>query len=185
MKIYTKKGDDGSTQLFGGSRVPKHHLRVECYGGIDELNAHVGLLLTEPLDKQTRHYLKHLQVLLFDIGSHLATDPDKEKSKQHLPQLEDGEITRIELLIDEMQDQLETLQHFILPGGSAAIAQAHVCRTVCRRVERLVSHLSEHEEVHQNILPILNRLSDYFFVVARWIAFQNDVEEIKWEPRKS
>ena len=185
MKIYTKKGDDGSTQLFGGSRVPKHHLRVECYGGIDELNAHVGLLLAEQLSEQTEHYLQHLQVLLFDIGSHLATDPTKEKSKQYLPELEEGELTRIELLIDAMQKQLAPLQHFIMPAGSRAIAQSHVCRTVCRRTERLVSHLAELEEVHSNILPILNRLSDFFFVVARQIAAENKITEVKWEPRKS
>lgn len=185
MKIYTKKGDDGTTQLFGGSRVPKHYLRVECYGSIDELNAHVGLLLTENLDSQTSHYLKHLQVLLFDMGSHLATDPKKEKPKEYLPAIEDGELSRIEILIDQMQEQLSPLKNFILPAGSRAIAQAHVCRTVCRRVERLVSHLSEEEEVHKNIIPILNRLSDYFFVVARFIAHINNVDEIKWEPRKS
>lgn len=185
MKIYTKKGDSGKTSLFGGSRVPKHHIRVSCYGTVDELNSNVGVLLAERIDKMSRSYLNHLQVLLFDIGSHLATDPAKEKSKQYLPQLEEGELTRIEVLIDEMQEQLEPLKHFIMPSGNRPIAQAHVCRTVCRRAERDVSHLAEVEEVHEMILPLLNRLSDYFFVLARWFAFQDGIEEIKWEPRNS
>jgi len=183
MKIYTKKGDDGKTQLFGGSRVPKHHARVECYGTIDELNSHVGLLLSKLPGSSTKEYLKHLQVLLFDVGSHLATNPDNEKAKENLPSLDLEDITRAEKEIDAMQSELDPLQHFILPGGSEAIAQAHICRTVCRRTERLVSLVSEHEHVHDQILPLLNRLSDYFFVLARFIAFQQGVPEIKWKPR--
>lgn len=184
MKIYTKKGDDGSTQLFGGSRVPKHHLRVECYGSIDELNAHVGLLLAETFYKSSKEYLSHLQVLLFDIGSHLATNPENEKSKGYLPEIEEGELLQIEQRIDHIQENLEPLKHFIMPSGNRAVSQAHVCRTVCRRVERLVSHLADFEEIHPQILPVLNRLSDYFFVLARWIAYQHGIKEVKWEPRK-
>lgn len=183
FKIYTKKGDDGKTQLFGGSRVPKHHLRVECYGTMDELNSHVGLLLADLPESVDAGYLQHLQVLLFDMGSHLATDPSKEKSKSYLPQIEEEELTRIEQEIDNMQDQLEPLTHFIMPSGSRAVSQAHVCRTVCRRCERLVSDLAEHEELHERILPILNRLSDYFFVQARFIAKAQGVAEVKWMPR--
>lgn len=184
MKIYTKKGDKGATQLFGGARVPKHHLRVECYGAIDELNSFVGLLLANSLDEESICYLKHLQILLFDIGSHIATDPNAEKVKDYLPIVEEEELSKIELLIDQMQAELTPLKHFIMPSGSQAIAQAHICRTVCRRVERLVTHLNEIEEVHPLVLPILNRLSDYFFVLARFIAKREQVEEIKWEPRK-
>lgn len=184
MKIYTKKGDKGTTQLFGGARVPKHHLRVECYGAIDELNSYVGLLLANELDTETVDYLKHLQILLFDMGSHLATDPSAEKAKEYLPKVEDAELTQIETLIDKIQAELPELKHFIMPSGSQAIAHAHLCRTVCRRTERLVTHLNEIEQTHSLILPILNRLSDYFFVLARHIAKAEQVEEIKWEPRK-
>lgn len=183
MKIYTKKGDDGNTQLFGGSRVPKHHLQVECYGTIDELNSHLGLLMAKFSNQNTVSFLEHLQLLLFDVGSHLATDQSKEKAKSFLPKIEESEIHQIENQIDEIETNLEPLQHFILPSGSEAIAQAHICRTVCRRCERLVSDLVEHEEIHKQILPLLNRLSDYFFVLARFIAKEQGIEEIKWKPR--
>ncbi len=183
MKIYTKKGDDGNTQLFGGSRVPKHHLRVECYGTIDELNSHLGLLISKVPSTINIDFLAHIQVLLFDVGSHIATDPTKEKAKSFLPALEKEEIIAIEQQIDQMQSVLPPLQHFIMPGGSEAIAQAHVCRTVCRRVERLVSDLAEHQTVLGEILPLLNRLSDYFFVLARFITKEQGVEEVKWQPR--
>jgi len=183
LKIYTKKGDDGKTQLFGGSRVPKHHLRVESYGTIDELNSHLGLLIAKLPSALEVSFLKHLQVLLFDVGSHLATDPAKEKAQSFLPEIEELEVHKIEEQIDAMQAQLEALQHFIMPSGSEAIAQAHVCRTVCRRCERLVSELNEHEALNAQILPLLNRLSDYLFVFARFIANEQGVKEVKWTPR--
>lgn len=183
MKIYTKKGDQGNTQLFGGTQVPKGHIRVNAYGTIDELNSHIGLLLAEPIEQNHTLFLSHVQVLLFDIGSHIATDPSKEQSKQYLPPINQEELVSIENTIDELQSHLEPLTNFILPAGSRAIAQAHVCRTVCRRAERLVACLPD-QELHSLLLPILNRLSDYFFVLARIIAKNQQIKEIKWQPRK-
>ncbi len=185
MKIYTKKGDDGSTQLFGSSRVPKYDLRVESYGTIDELNAQLGFLLSLTSSATLKQDFTHLQVLLFDIGSHLATDPSNEQAMTHLPKITDDEVQRIEDAIDDMEEELPPLRHFILPSGSSAIAQAHICRTICRRSERRVAELASGYEVHPLIVPILNRLSDYFFVVARFFAHLHGVEEIKWMPREA
>ncbi len=185
MKIYTKKGDDGSTQLFGGLRVPKHLVRIDAYGNIDELNSHIGLLLpTLPKDINTA-YLNHLQLLLFDIGSHLAADPNNDNIQKQLPSLDKQELLQMELEIDRMQEQLNPLKHFIIPGGSISISQAHICRTVCRRAERSVSFLAEEEKVSPLIQSLLNRLSDYFFVLARWIAEVENIDEIQWKPRTS
>ncbi len=183
MKIYTKKGDDGTTQLFGGSRIPKHNIRVECYGTVDELNSTIGLLMAFCPKTIDLSYLNHIQILLFDIGSHLATDPKSEQSIKHLPKIEEEELSLMEANIDEMQAQLKPLTHFILPSGSQSIAQAHICRTVCRRAERWISLLSQEEEVKPLLLQIINRLSDYLFVFARYCAKQEGIKEQLWQPR--
>lgn len=183
MKIYTKKGDQGSTSLLGGTRVPKHHARIEAYGSTDELNSFIGALIEEmPSDSDQASLLKMVQYKIFEIGSSLATEPDK----QHLytPDLTEEHIRPLELAIDAMQDILPKLTHFIMPRGHRSIAAAHICRTVCRRAERHVSYLNESEPTHPVILPFLNRLSDYLFVLSRKLALDFGIEEVKWVPEK-
>jgi cob(I)alamin adenosyltransferase len=181
LKIYTKTGDNGETSLFGGNRVAKDHLRVEAYGTMDELNSFIGLLadaLTETVDVTV--ILHAIQHRLFSIGAHLATDP---ASFVLPPDLRDSDIELLEQQMDTMNLMLPELKHFILPGGHAAVSLAHVCRTVCRRCERQVVALSHQAVVDILVLHYLNRLSDYFFVLARWIGHRNQAPEVIWQQR--
>ncbi len=180
MKIYTKKGDKGETSLLGGTRLSKDHIRIDAYGSVDELNAHVGLLKSEPGMAVHAEVLTDIQNMLFSIGSHLALDPDAKKVK--LPELDKGGIVRLEVGIDVMEESLPELRTFVLPGGSKEAAQAHVCRCVCRRAERRTVGLSENQEVHEIIIPYLNRLSDYFFVLSRKILSEQGLEDVPWKP---
>jgi cob(I)alamin adenosyltransferase len=179
-KIYTKTGDDGTTGLFGGSRLPKNHIRIEAYGSVDELNSVIGWLMTYVDDDENKTLLSNIQSRLFTVGSNLASDPSKEMIT---PDLTEDDIKTIEESIDVMQNTLPTLKHFILPGGSPSVAAAHVTRTVCRRAERRCVALAHDSTVEPKILLYLNRLSDYFFVLARWLGQKEDIEEIKWMPR--
>jgi len=189
-KIYTKTGDKGTTALFGGKRVPKDFEQIEAYGNLDELNSFVGLL---------RDYLEEtgafqnvidelifIQDRLFSIGSHLATDIDKlEKLKDYLPPLKDEDIQKLEYSIDNMESELEPMKYFILPGGNKIVSYCHIARCVCRRTERSVvkySHIQPNIEPH--ILPYLNRLSDYFFVLARYLTKKLGAKEIPWVPKR-
>ncbi|HUR12592.1 MAG TPA: cob(I)yrinic acid a,c-diamide adenosyltransferase [Flavitalea sp.] len=183
-KIYTKTGDKGQTSLIGGTKVPKNHLRIESYGTVDELNSWTGMLIDQLSDEHSRLVLREIQDRLFTIGSSLATDPLKEK-KLALPDLHEEDIVLLEKEIDAMNEKLPVLRSFILPGGDIAISTAHVTRCVCRRAERLCVGMRE-EGMDGNELTIkyLNRLSDYFFILARFIAVQKGVEEIQWKPRK-
>ena len=180
-KIYTRTGDDGSTGLFGGARLPKHHIRIEAYGTVDELNSVIGWLMTFITEEITRELLQTIQSRLFTVGSNLASDPEKEMIT---PDLTDEDIKSIENAIDTMQQNLPALKHFILPGGSPSVSAAHLARTVCRRAERRFVALAYESEVETRIILYLNRLSDYFFVLARWLGHNEGVEEIKWMPRK-
>ncbi|HZV68087.1 MAG TPA: cob(I)yrinic acid a,c-diamide adenosyltransferase [Saprospiraceae bacterium] len=180
-KIYTRTGDDGSTGLFGGARLPKHHIRIEAYGTVDELNSVIGWLMTFISEHNTRELLQTIQSRLFTVGSNLASDPEKEMIT---PDLTDEDIISIEVAIDTMQGMLPALKHFILPGGSPSVSAAHLARTVCRRAERRCVALAYESEVEPRIILYLNRLSDYFFVLARWLGHNEGVEEIKWMPRK-
>jgi len=180
-KIYTKTGDDGTTGLFGGARLPKNHIRIEAYGTVDELNSVIGWLMTFIKDSDTNTFLLSVQSRLFTVGSNLASDPEKEMIT---PDLVDEDIRTIEESIDVMQNGLPPLKHFILPGGSPSVSAAHLARTVCRRAERRCVALAYESEVEPKIILYLNRLSDYFFVLARWLAQKEGVEEIKWIPRK-
>jgi cob(I)alamin adenosyltransferase len=180
MKIYTKTGDKGETSLIGGTRVPKHHIRIEAYGTIDELNSHIGLVRDQLKDKKTINLLVQIQNALFTIGSHLASDP--QKSKMKLPEIKEEEITVLEKEIDLLNELLPPLKNFILPGGHVAVSVCHVARCVCRRAERCVTHLSETETIHHLITQYLNRLSDYLFMLARKISFDNNVQEFPWRP---
>ena len=181
MKIYTKKGDRGETSLIGGTRVPKSHLRIDSYGTVDELNAYIGLLRDQAIGPSYKELLKHIQENLFVIGSNLAADP--VHSKMQLPEVETEAITELENEIDDMQETLPELKHFILPGGHSTVSFCHIARCVCRRAERLIVHLSKEEKVNDLIIKYLNRLSDYLFVLGRKLAADLNAEEYKWLPQ--
>ncbi len=177
FKIYTKTGDDGSTSLFGGKRVKKYDLQVESYGTLDELNAHLGLLSDFLDEAKLTNKLYKIQNQLFDISSHLASENGKAS---FLPKIEESIILDLELQIDEWETQLEPLKNFILPGGDKTISQCHVCRCVCRRAERLVVALIEEMPIDPLITKYMNRLSDFLFVYARFIAKELGVSEKIW-----
>jgi cob(I)alamin adenosyltransferase len=183
-KIYTKTGDTGKTSLIGGTKVPKSHIRIQAYGTVDELNAFIGLLNDQLSDMHSRELLREIQDRLFTIGSFLASDPNK-KIAMAIPNLKESDIFLLENEIDQMNEKLPEMKSFILPGGHMSVSTAHVCRTICRRAERLIVELNEKEHLDQPLIIIyLNRLSDYFFVLARWIGHLLGVEEIKWVARK-
>ena len=181
MKIYTKTGDKGQTSLIGGTRVPKHHLRIESYGTVDELNSYIGLIRDQQVSEHQQNLLKEIQDRLFTIGSALASDP--EKSKMKIPDLHQEDIELLEKEIDTMTADLPELRHFILPGGSNVVSFCHLARCVCRRAERICVHLSEDSFVDEKVMVYLNRLSDYLFVLSRKLCFDNQIEENKWIPR--
>ncbi len=186
MKIYTKTGDSGETSLYGGTRVSKASARVESYGTIDELNAFIGVAKSEISDKKLLAQLKKIQFDLFTLGSESATPLDKlmlANGKSRLPlTISEEEILELENWIDEMEQQLEPLQFFILPGGGKSASNLHVARTVCRRAERILIFLNETEEVRPELIKYLNRLSDYLFVAARYISKINGEKEEYWNP---
>lgn len=181
MKIYTKTGDTGETSLIGGTRVPKHHLKIEAYGTVDELNSHIGLVRDSFGDLHSKEILYKIQNDLFVIGSHLAED--KQSSKMLLPVINIAAIAELESEIDAMNELLPELKFFILPGGHVTASFAHIARCICRRAERCVTHLSETEATESDIIKYLNRLSDYLFVLARFIALKHNAEEVKWVVR--
>jgi cob(I)alamin adenosyltransferase len=181
MKIYTKTGDKGYTSLIGGTRVPKHHLRIESYGTVDELNSYIGLIRDQDITAHDKQMLKEIQDRLFTIGSSLASDP--EKSKMIIPDLHEADIESLEKEMDAMNENLPQLRHFILPGGNNAISFCHIARCVCRRAERLSVHLSEQSQVEGKVNIYLNRLSDYLFTLARKIGNDNKISENQWIPR--
>lgn len=181
MKIYTKTGDKGLTSLIGGTRVPKHHLRIESYGTVDELNSYIGLIRDQELTAHDKDFLKQVQDRLFTIGSSLAADP--EKSKMVIPDLHLADIELLEKEMDTMNEQLPELKHFILPGGSNMVSYCHIARCVCRRAERLTVHLAEDSMVDDKVIIYLNRLSDYLFTLARKLGNDHKVPENQWIPR--
>jgi len=181
MKIYTKKGDAGQTSLIGGTRVPKHHVRIEAYGTVDELNSWIGVLRDHSADEAMRGQLYEIQDRLFTLGSHLAPDPDKGRMK--LPELAEADVERLETSIDAMEADLQPLTNFVLPGGLAANSFAHVARCVCRRAERAAVLLGENAPVEALVLRYLNRLSDWLFVYSRHVSHRANAEEVLWKPR--
>lgn len=182
MKIYTKTGDAGETSLIGGTRVPKHHLRIETYGTVDELNSWIGLLRDQSPDPHSLTFLLEIQDRLFTIGAMLASDPGK--SRMQLPPLPQADVEAIEKEIDRMEEDLSPLQSFILPGGHPLVSQTHIARCVCRRAERLSVHLSAESPVDPLICMYLNRLSDYLFVLSRHFGRLLHVAESPWNPRQ-
>lgn len=183
FRVYTKTGDKGSTGLIGGSRVPKDHIRIEAYGTVDELNSYLGVVSDLVQNATVSAWILEIQDRLFTVGSSLATDPDKAP-KMKLPDLHEADIEWLEQRIDEMDDQLPQMKSFILPGGHIAASQAHVARCVCRRAERLCVHMHNNNEfVAAVVTKYLNRLSDFLFVLARYIGWLNKAQEIPWRPR--
>lgn len=183
MKIYTKTGDKGTTSLIGGTKVPKSHHRIEAYGTVDELNSYLGLIRDLTQDEHTLRILSDVQDRLFTIGSSLACDPIKEP-KMRLPDLHAADIELLENEIDRMNEVLEPMKHFIIPGGHPSVSHIHVARCVCRRAERACVRLElESLEVDPLVLQYLNRLSDYLFVLARYAGHQLSIPEIPWKPR--
>ena len=169
MKVYTKTGDDGTTALFGGTRVPKHHIRIESYGTIDELNSHIGLIRDQDIDPLYKNTLMAIQDRLFTVGAILATDPKKAILKNGKARLNIPKISK---------------EDIVLPGGHQTVSFCHIARTVCRRAERIASHLNDLEPFQTETLMYINRLSDYLFVLARKLSYDLHAEEIKWIPKK-
>ncbi len=183
FKIYTKTGDKGLTSLIGGIRVPKNHIRIESYGTVDELNSYLGMIGDKFPDTEISEWVREIQDRLFTIGSVLATSPEKEV-KMKLPDLYVEDVQWLETQIDRMNETLPAMRSFILPGGHIGASTAHVARCVCRRAERICVAMQEQdEEVPELILQYLNRLSDFLFVLARYIVHINGGQEIPWTAR--
>ncbi|MCS4239194.1 cob(I)alamin adenosyltransferase [Myroides gitamensis] len=189
MKIYTKTGDQGTTALFGGTRVPKNHVRIEAYGTVDELNSYIGLIRDQEIPALEKQTLLAIQHHLFTVGAILATDPEKAvlkngKERLNIPKITPDTLVFLEDEIDRMEEKLAPMTHFILPGGHTTVSFCHIARCVCRRSERLSVQLDQEEPVEPEVLMYLNRLSDYLFVLARKLTFDLQADEIKWIPEK-
>lgn len=183
MKIYTKTGDKATTALFTGKRVPKHHIRIESYGTVDELNSHLGLIRDQKIDNESKVLLASIQDKLFTLGAILATEPKKD-NRLKIPRIHSDDIQLLEDQMDQMNEDLPEMTHFILPGGHPTVSHCHIARTVCRRAERMISYLHENEPVPENVLAYINRLSDYLFVLARKLSKDLQADEVKWIPEK-
>jgi cob(I)alamin adenosyltransferase len=181
MKIYTKTGDSGKTGLFGGARVDKNNARIEAYGTIDELNSLIGVILSSEINEKNRTILNRVQQTLFTVGSELATPSDVKSDI--IQALKHDEIKYLENCIDEIDDKLEPLKNFILPGGSKSAALLHFARTICRRAERKIITVNTTDNVNAEILIYINRLSDLLFILARFENYSNSTTEIEWKPR--
>ena len=175
--VYTKTGDGGKTSLVGGTRVQKTHIRLEAYGTVDELNSFVGLLIQEVKDEKLLGDLAFIQHKLFSVGGYLASE---EEIASKVPQISESDTQRLEDEMDRLDDFLPKLNRFVLPGGSEAAARAHICRTVCRRAERRIYAVSEEYPIDKQIIKFINRLSDFFFVMARYECVTNG-SEIFWD----
>ena len=189
MKIYTKTGDKGTTGLVGGTRLPKHDLRIDCYGTVDELNSYLGLIRDQEISKESKTTLIEIQNQLFIVGSLLATDPEKLKDDSKRKRLginflKADAIAFLETEIDAMNLKLPPMTHFILPGGHQTVSFCHIARCICRRAERNISKLNADQPTQPEVLIYLNRLSDFIFVLARKLSKELEAEEIKWIPNK-
>jgi cob(I)alamin adenosyltransferase len=183
LKIYTRRGDSGETDLFGGERVQKDHLRVDAYGEVDELNAFLGAAIAASEHKDLIELGRGIQRTLFDLGAFLATPDPGHRRKAKLPEPTDADVAALEAEIDRLEEELEPLATFILPGGTLAAAAFHVARTVCRRAERSAVRLDAAEPLGGAALRYLNRLSDLLFVVARAENRRAGVADVPWSPR--
>jgi cob(I)alamin adenosyltransferase len=179
-KVYTRTGDDGTTGLGGGQRVPKDSARIEAYGTVDELSSAIGLALALGLDAKLTARLPRIQNDLFNLGSDLCI-LEEDKAKMPVPVVEQRNVDDLERFIDELQEDLAPLANFILPGGTPGAAQLHMARTICRRAERLVIHLSREEPIGPCVVSYLNRLSDALFVMSRYENLKRGVPEVLWD----
>ena len=182
-KVYTRTGDEGTTSLGGGQRVPKDSARIEAYGTVDELNSQIGAALALGLDEAVAGALGPIQNELFHLGSDLCIlESDKERIA--VPRIEERHVAALEQLMDRLSEELPPLENFVLPGGTPGAAQLHVARTVCRRAERLVVALGRIEPVGAHTVRYLNRLSDALFVLARYENARRGVPDVLWDSRR-
>ena len=181
MKIYTKTGDSGETGLFGGERVSKNTIRIEAYGTIDELNAFIGLTIIEVSDKSVKDLLQKIQNWLFSLGADLATPDDEKTKKLNVFRTPEEYYLYLEKEIDKYESKLDELRNFVLPGGTKGAALLHICRTITRRAERKVVALNSTVKIGNNIIIFLNRLSDLFFVLARFNNAVTGTPDIEWK----
>ncbi|MGB1450129.1 MAG: cob(I)yrinic acid a,c-diamide adenosyltransferase, partial [Marinirhabdus sp.] len=173
----------------GGTRVPKHHIRIESYGTVDELNAHIGLIRDQQIGKEHKKQLISIQEKLFTVGAILATDPEKAtlksgKERLNIPKINQVDISVLETEMDRMNELLPPMTHFVLPGGHPTVSYCHIARCVCRRAERNATLLNQAQTINSHVLMYLNRLSDYLFVLARKLTYELQAEELKWMPEK-
>lgn len=182
FKIYTKGGDKGQTSLLGGTRVPKYHPKIDAYGTVDELTSFIGLIRDQDIDSHYKEVLIRIQNHLFTAEAWLASD--KEESTVGLPSIIEEDVLFLEREIDSMNDQLPSINSFILPGGHPTVSYCHIARTICRRSERLCIKLSESYPVDDIIIKFLNRLSDHLFVLSRKLSQDLNAVETPWKPRK-
>ena len=183
FKIYTKTGDKGATSLIGGTRVPKNHIRIESYGTVDELNAYLGMVNDLSAQPEISEWLHEIQDRLFTLGAELATTPEKEV-KMKLPDLHPEDVTWLEARMDQMNEVLPEMRSFIIPGGNLAASTCHVARCVCRRAERLCVGMQQQEEqVPELVIQYLNRLSDFLFVLSRYLSHNAGAAELPWRAR--
>ena len=178
MKIYTKKGDSGHTSLIDGQIVNKHNLSVDAYGTVDELNSFLGLLKDYIKDETIKDILNNIQPKLFSIGSILASGKNQDMLEK--VKIEKKDVKYIEFHIDSMNNELPELKNFIIPGGHKISSYSHVCRSICRRAERRISELNNEQSVDPIILSYINRLSDFFFVLSRYLMYSDKIEETRW-----
>jgi cob(I)alamin adenosyltransferase len=178
MRIYTRTGDDGTTSLSGGRRVPKDHMRVEAYGTVDELISWIGLLRSSKKNAKRKKLLIYIQDQLMACASILASDPGNPESKTIQP--DPDCVEKIEKEIDRMEKKLRPMNNFILPGGNTLVSYCHIARCVCRRAERAVLSLNQTEKTPETIIKFLNRLADFLFVLSRKISLDLDIEEVRW-----
>lgn len=180
MKIYTKTGDSGETSLFGGGRVPKSNHRIQAYGTVDELNSNIGLIRSTKLESESESVLQELQSHLFVLGADLATPP---QSKAKTQRIKEEDVAQLEDWIDQFDEEIPPLKHFILPGGTRGASLLHVSRTVCRRAERCcIEAMQSGESISDEAIKYLNRLSDLLFVMARYENLRNGIDETAWKP---
>jgi cob(I)alamin adenosyltransferase len=181
MKIYTRTGDKGKTTLVGGKQVVKTHIRIEAYGSVDELIAHIGMLRDMLSDEVLKSRLLDIEDRLMTCAAILATDC--EDCRATIPEIRETDIKGLETAIDEMESALPVLSSFVLPGGHVASSQSHIARTVCRRAERQIIRLSTELFVPETVIKYINRLSDYLFVLSRKVLRDFHKEDIPWKPK--
>ena len=181
-KLYTRKGDDGTTALGSGTRVPKDSLRVEAYGTVDELNAAIGIAVSQGMTEKLQSVFLTIQNELFHLGSDLCFT-EEDKKQFNIPQIQEKHVTALEQLIDELTEIVGPLENFILPGGTPSAANLHLARTICRRAERVTISLAREESVGDFVIAYLNRLSDLLFVMSRYENMAYNVPEPLWDSR--